>query len=90
MEIGPISGIRPLPPVKAKAADMGLADVSDIENYVRIDDETYSPSGGKSASGEEDEAVEQDLEQPEEDQHETGYTTRAVSRVPGPKLNFFA
>jgi hypothetical protein len=90
MEISPISGIRALPPVKAKALELGPAEVVDIENYARIGDETYSPGGGKSASGAEEDAPEEELEQTEEEQQGTGYTTRAVSRVPGPKVNFFA
>ncbi len=55
MEISPISGIRNLPVAKAPPADAGLSAVFDIENFARIGDETYSPGGGKSAGGREDE-----------------------------------
>ncbi len=90
MEISPISGIRGLPPVKAKAVELGPAEVVDIENYARIWDETYSPGGGKSASGAEEDAPEEEPEQAEEEQQEPGYTTRAVTPAPGPKVSFFA
>jgi hypothetical protein len=90
MEISPISGIRALPPVKAKALELGPAEVVDIENYARIGDETYSPGGGKSASGAEEDAPDEELEQTEEEHQESVYTTRAVTPAPGPKVSFFA
>jgi hypothetical protein len=89
MEISPISGIRGLPPPKAKAVDLGPAEVVDIEGYARIGDETYTPGDGKSASGAEEDGPEEEIEQAE-DELETGYTTGAVSRVPGHKLNLIA
>lgn len=89
MEISPISGIRGLPPVKAKAVELGPAEVADIENYARIEDETYSPGGGKSAGGAEEDAPEDEPEQTEEEPQEPGYTTRAVTPAPAPKVNFF-
>lgn len=55
MEIGPVTGIRNVPVIKAPPADMGLSAVFDIENFARIGDETYTPNDGKSAGGREDE-----------------------------------
>jgi hypothetical protein len=55
MEISPIAGIRALPIMKALPADYGLSPVFDMESLAKIGDETYSPSGGKSAGGREDE-----------------------------------
>jgi hypothetical protein len=89
MEISPISGIRALPALKAKSADVGPAAVFDIENFVRIDDETYSPGGGKSASGAEDEALEEEIEETE-DGEEAGYAMRAADRKMVRKINYFA
>lgn len=56
MEISPIAGIVSLPVVKAPPLeDVGLVVVSDVENTARSGDETYTPSGGESAGGGEDE-----------------------------------
>ncbi|MGH9343263.1 MAG: hypothetical protein ACRD19_05825 [Terriglobia bacterium] len=54
MEIGPISGIRMIPAVKALPTDSRLAAVFDIGDSARAGDETYS-GGGKSAGGQDDE-----------------------------------
>jgi hypothetical protein len=51
MEISPISGIRPLPPARNPQTVIGLQQVFDIENYVRVADESYTPSGEGSGSG---------------------------------------
>jgi len=55
MEIGPVTGIRAVPAIKAPPPDPGLSGVFDIENFARASDETYTPSAGKSAGGREDE-----------------------------------
>lgn len=43
MEIAPITGLRALP-IKAPSKELGLPAVFDIENFARIQDETYSPN----------------------------------------------
>lgn len=53
MEIGPISGIRPVPAVKSPPSDPHLPAVFDIEHSSAPDDDTYS--GSQSAAGGEDE-----------------------------------
>jgi len=55
MEISPIPGIRTMPSFKAQRMDSELSAVIDIDNCAKIGDETYTPSGGKSAGGGEDE-----------------------------------
>jgi hypothetical protein len=65
MEISPVIGIVSLPVIKAPPADIGLPAVYDIENTARISDETYTPSGGKSAGGNDDFDEQADEEEPE-------------------------
>jgi hypothetical protein len=56
MEIGPVTGVRIAPMIRSRVTDLGLTDVYEIERSTRTGDETYSPSGARSASGyEEDE-----------------------------------
>jgi hypothetical protein len=84
MEIGPVTGIRNVPVLKAPPADMGLSAVFDIDNFARIGDETYSPSDGKSAGGREDE-----FDDPLVDEEsEQGAASR--SEAPTRQISFFA
>ncbi len=84
MEIAPISGIRNLPPRKTPVANTELNAVFDIENFARIGNETYTPSGGKSAGGREDE-----FDDPEE---EDQLDPEAKPQDEGPvrQISFFA
>jgi hypothetical protein len=54
MEISPVPGIRAVPAVQSKAAAFGLAAVFETEYLSRTGDETYSPTNGKAAGGDED------------------------------------
>jgi hypothetical protein len=54
MEISPVPGIRAVPAVPSKAAALGLPAVFETEFLARVGDETYSPSNGKPAGGDED------------------------------------
>jgi hypothetical protein len=84
MQIGPVIATRTMPLEKAPPADSGTAAVFDIENFARIDDETYTPSGGRSATGQEEE-----FDDPEElDEAERG--TKAAEDGSSRKINFFA
>ena len=67
MDIGPVAGVRIVPMVRSKEADLGLTDVYEVERTTRSGDEIYIPSGTKAASGFEDdedkyEELEDDLE----------------------------
>jgi hypothetical protein len=64
MEISPISGVRIAPMIRSKETDLGLTDVYEIERSSRTDDETYSPSLTRAASGIEDD--EESFENPDE------------------------
>jgi hypothetical protein len=84
MEIAPIAGIRNLPVIKAPPADMGLSAVFDIENFARIGNETYTPSGAKSAGGREDE-----FDDPADDE-EPERRVRVLEDGPARQISFFA
>jgi hypothetical protein len=84
MEIGPVTESRALSVFKVPPVDSGLSEVFDIENFARIKDETYSPSGGESAGGSEDEF--EDLE----DQEEAESAGKALENGDAPKISFFA
>jgi len=88
MEIGPISGIRALPMVKARPVETDLAALSDVDEVTRIGDETYTPSDGNQASAAEDDEVEltDALELEEGEQAET----TPVQSGSGGAISFFA
>lgn len=54
MEISPVPGIRAVPAVQSKAAAFGLPAVFETEYLSRTGDETYSPTNGAPAGGDED------------------------------------
>jgi hypothetical protein len=84
MEIGPVTSIRALPVVRPLPADPELSGVFDIENFARIGDETYSPSGGKSAGGGEDEFDDPAVEDEDE------FQPRVADPAPPHQISFFA
>jgi hypothetical protein len=54
MGITPISSLLPLSVARAMQADLDPLPMARVENSPRAGDETYSPSGGQSARGSED------------------------------------
>jgi hypothetical protein len=84
MEIGPVTGISALPVVRSLPADPELSAVFDIENFARIGDETYSPSGGKSAGGREDEFDDPAVEDEDE------FQPQVAEPAPPRQISFFA
>jgi hypothetical protein len=62
MEISPITGVRALPVVKAPPIESELPAVFDVEHTATIGDETYTPSREKSASGAEDDELDDETE----------------------------
>jgi hypothetical protein len=90
MEIAPIPGIRALPRIAPKQADLGLMDVFQIENTSRTGDETYSPSGAKADSGveEDDEFILQEDEL--EDEFESGPVVKKLADHPDHAVSYFA
>ena len=79
MEIGPISAIRPVAPVKPSTAAPDLSHVYEVEYLGQSDDE-YTPGNRKAARGLEDEA------EPEEDAGQDGPSQAGESM----KVNFLA
>jgi len=66
MEISPVPGIRAVQAVQSKAAAFGLPAVFETEYLSRTGDETYSPTNGESAGGDED-AFDDPLDEDEEE-----------------------
>jgi hypothetical protein len=58
MGITPIISLLPLPVARAIQADLDPLPMARVENSARTGDETYSPSGGKSAGGSEENSSE--------------------------------
>jgi hypothetical protein len=63
MGIGPITNLAPLPLTGSIASDLEPLPMARVENSARTGDETYSPSGGKSAGGSEDSGADEDFEE---------------------------
>ena len=61
MEIGPIANVHPLPVSQPKGMEIGLPAIFEVEYLGRTDDESYSPGGGKAASGYEEDSVSDDM-----------------------------
>ena len=91
MGIGPVIGICELPIRKAQEPDLDLPAVFQIQSSAKIGDETYSRSGGNSASGFEgdDTDVEVEFTDPEETS-ETELSVPVIENGPIRKVSFFA
>ena len=94
MGITPISNLAPLPLARSVQADLEPLPMERVENSARTGDETYSPSGGKSARGSEDDTSEDDASEDNIDQLEddAGSEPAAPSREAGQprSVSFFA
>jgi hypothetical protein len=62
MGIGPIVNLMPLPPARSTQAALDPLPMERVAPSARAGDEKYSPNGGKSARGSEDDASEEELE----------------------------
>lgn len=90
MEIGPITGIRNQPTVRPRETVLDLPGVFEIDYSSRTGDETYSPSGGKAASGYDDDEDEEDVYEHLEDDEEPKPKVQAPSRRQGGPVSYFA
>jgi hypothetical protein len=61
MGITPITNLTPLSFARSIQADLDPLPMERVENSARTGDETYSPSGGDSARGSEDDVSEEDV-----------------------------
>ncbi|HXR38150.1 MAG TPA: hypothetical protein VN776_03630 [Terracidiphilus sp.] len=89
MGISPITNLTPLPVARAIQADLDPLPMERVENSARTGDETYSPSGGKSARGSEDDASEDDAEQFDDKAGSGPAAPSSESTHPRP-ISFFA
>ena len=94
MGITPIINLAPLPVARSVQSDMDPLPMERVENSSRTGDETYSPGGGKSARGSEDDAREESAFESasDEESDESGVEQTAQSSEPGqPRaISFFA
>lgn len=71
MEIGPVTGIPVVPPLKAQGAKSGRWAAFDIENQGHANDETYTPSDGEASGGDDNDSYEPKAESEESVDSET-------------------
>jgi hypothetical protein len=67
MGIGPITNLMTLPVARSIQGDLDPLPMERVESSAKTGDETYSPSGGKSARGSEDDASDDTLQESLED-----------------------
>ncbi len=89
MGIGPITNLMPLPLARSIQAALDPLPMERVAPSARTGNETYSPNGGKSARGSEDNASDEELESsdrlPEEESGD-----RAGEFGPPQVISFFA
>jgi len=94
MGITPITNLTPLPVARAILSALDPQPMERVENSPRTGDETYSPSGGKSARGSEDDASELDAFENasgEFDEESGGEQSSRVNEPNQPRpISFFA
>jgi hypothetical protein len=89
MGITPITSLTLLPQARSIQADLDPLPMERVENSARTGDETYSPSGGKSTRGSEDDASEDGVDDLVEEPGEEAATEPGVALQSRP-INFFA
>jgi hypothetical protein len=62
MGISPISNLNQLPPSRSVEGKLEPLPMERIDHTARSDDEDYSPSGGRTARGSEDDSAEENEE----------------------------
>ena len=62
MGIGPITNLMPLPLARSIQAALDPLPMERVEHPARTRDESYSPNGGRSSRGSEDDGSEDDRE----------------------------
>jgi hypothetical protein len=89
MGIGPIANLMPLPPARSIQAALDPLPMERVAPSARTGDETYSPNGGKSARGSEDDASEEELE-PFDRLSDEEAVDQSGESGPPPVISFFA
>lgn len=94
MGISSIINLTQLPQPRSVGSELEPPPMARVENSARTGDETYSPSGGKSARGSEDDGSEDDGS--EDDfvdlygEEETESTSQPAAITPAGQISFFA
>jgi hypothetical protein len=89
MGITPISNLTELPLPRAVASELEPLPMARVENTSRTNDETYSPSNGKSVRGSEDNESEDKLDDlPDEEEAESASQPAVITQTS--QINFFA
>lgn len=92
MGITPITNLIPLPTGRVIPSGLEPLPMERIENSARTGDETYSPSGGRSARGSAGDNLEEDVYESEADELEDESAETAVSLFgswPSKPINFY-
>jgi len=89
MGISPVTNLTLRPLARSVLAELDPAPMERVDKSSRIRDETYSPSGGKSARGSEDDASEDDREQLEDEAGSEPAASSSETIEPRP-ISFFA
>jgi hypothetical protein len=89
MGITPIANLIPLPVARLVQGEMEPLPMERVQGSSRTGDERYSPSGGKSARGSEDDAFEDAPESPD-DESADGQSAPTGQAVVPRKISFFA
>ena len=93
MGIGPITHLMPLPVTRSIQGELDPLPMERVESSARTGDEKYSPSGGKSARGSEDDTPEEEVPQEfiavEDEPGGDSATTSGTSTRPR-TISFFA
>jgi hypothetical protein len=88
MGISPITNLTQLPQPRSVGSELEPPPMERVENSARTGDETYSPSGGKSARGSEDDGSEDEFENLPEEVAESASQPAAIT--PTNQISFFA
>ena len=92
MGITPITNLIPLPTGRVIPSGLEPLPMERIENSARTGEESYSPSGGKSARGSEGDNLEEDVYEGEADEleDEAAETTVSLSGTwPSKPISFY-
>jgi hypothetical protein len=89
MGITPIANLMPLPVARLVQGEMDPLPMERVQSSSRTGDETYSPSGGKSARGSEDDTFEESPRNSDDDSTEGQAAQSSPTSVPR-KISFFA
>lgn len=86
MEISRVTGVRIVPMVRSREADLAMPGVFEVEYSSRTGDEAYTPSVTRAASGAEEEEESEEAETETEGERKVS----PIGRGEGRPISFFA